>query len=107
MHGQGDLLVFWKQRWEGPPWRTETAHNVLCKRMGDRNPGVSPGLATLRRPLQPLGDIHTISHSGTTAGSGTPCIQHQETPPFSLTHPGFVENSEVAKSNQGNGNSSY
>lgn len=64
MHGQGDLLVFWKQRWEGPPWRTETAHNVLCKRMGDRNPGVSPGLAALRRPLQPLGDIHTISHSG-------------------------------------------
>ena len=64
MHGQGDLLIFWKQRWEGLPWRTETAHNVLCKRMGDRKPGITPGLAALRRPLHPFGNIHTISHSG-------------------------------------------
>lgn len=54
MHGQGDLLVFWKQRWEGLPWRTEMAHNVLCKRMGDRNPEITSGLAALCRPPQPF-----------------------------------------------------
>ena len=54
MHGQGDHLVFWKQRWEGLPWRTETAHNVLCKRMGDRNPEITSGLAALCRPPQPF-----------------------------------------------------